>query len=369
VAWLVVAAATAALAVGMDRSGVPSAALFAALVVGLVAALSGWPRPRRQPVGAGAGGRLQLPGPVALGAQAVLGVLSGALLQPATLAELAGAWAPVLAAVVATLLISVLAGLLLGLRRDVDAATGSFAMVAGGASGLTSIAGELGADQRVVAVVQYLRVLVILLAMPAVALLLGSGSGGGAAGPGATGGLTASTAPAWLDVVFTAVVAVVGVLVARRLRVPAGALLGPMVLAAAVSATGLTQGATVPAAVLQVAFALIGLQVGLSFTRESLRSVRRLLPTALGLIVLVVVATAAAGVPLLRLAGASTLDAYLATTPGGLYAVVATSADAGGDTTLVLAVQVLRLLVMLLLAPLVASVLGRRGGRGRRRPR
>lgn len=364
-----VAAATAALAVGMDRVGVPSAALFAALVVGLVAALTGWPRPRRR---AGAAARLQLPGPVALGAQAVLGVLSGALLQPVTLAELAGAWAPVLAAVVATLAISVLAGLLLGLRRDVDAATGSFAMVAGGASGLTSIAGELGADQRVVAVVQYLRVLVILLAMPVVALLLGSGSGGsgGAAGQ-PSGGLTTGAAPAWLDVAFTAVVGVVGVVLARRLRVPAGALLGPMVLAAAVSATGLTQGATVPAAVLQVAFALIGLQVGLSFTRESLRSVRRLLPTALGLIVLVIVATAAAGVPLLRLAGASTLDAYLATTPGGLYAVVATSADAGGDTTLVLAVQVLRLLVMLLLAPLIASALGRRGrqgpgGRGRR---
>ena len=357
-----VAAATAALAAGMTRLGVPSAALFAAVLAGLVVALTGWPRTRLR-----RGERLELPAPVSKGGQAVLGVLSGALLQPATLAELAGAWAPVLAAVVATLLVSVLAGLLLGLRRDVDAATGSFAMVAGGASGLTAIAGELGADQRVVAVVQYLRVLLILLAMPVVAVLLGGGpGGGGAGGAGGGGDLTASPAPWWADVLFTAAVAGAGIWLARLARLPAGPLLGPMVLAAAASATGLTQGATVPAPVLQVAFALIGLQVGLSFTRSNLRTVGRVLPTALVLIVLVIAATAAVGVPLLRLAGASTLDAYLATTPGGLYAVVATSADSGGDTTLVLAVQVLRLLVMLLLAPLIGAALGRRGRGGRR---
>jgi uncharacterized protein len=364
VAWLVVAAATAALAAGMTRLGVPSATLFAALLAGLGVALSGWPRTRWR-----RGERLELPKPVSKGAQAVLGVLSGALLQPDTLAELAASWAPVLAAVLITLLISVLAGLLLGLRRDVDAATGSFAMVAGGASGLTAIAGELGADQRVVAVVQYLRVLLILLAMPVVALLLGGGSGSGSGSGGGGGGLTASAAPWWLDLAFTAVVAGAGAWLARLAKLPAGPLLGPMVLAAAASATGLTQGATVPAPVLQVAFALIGLQVGLSFTRSNLRTVGRVLPTALLLTVVVIAATAAAGVPLLHLAGASTLDAYLATTPGGLYAVVATSADSGGDTTLVLAVQVLRLLVMLLLAPLIGAALGRSGRRRRRRGR
>lgn len=359
-----VAAATAALGAGMARLGIPSATLFAALLVGLGVALSGWPRTRWR-----RGERLELPKPVSKSGQAVLGVLSGALLQPATLSKLAASWAPVLAAVLATLLISVLAGLLLGLRRDVDAATGSFAMVAGGASGLTAIAGELGADQRVVAVVQYLRVLIILLAMPVVALLLGGGPGAGGSGAsgGSGGGLTASAAPWWLDLLFTAVVALVGVWAARLARLPAGPLLGPMLLAAAVSATGLTQGATVPALLLQVAFALIGLQVGLSFTRSNLRTVGRVLPAALALTVVVIAATAAVGVPLLHLAGASTLDAYLATTPGGLYAVVATSADSGGDTTLVLAVQVLRLLVMLLLAPLIGAALGR-SGRRRGRP-
>ena len=47
--------------------------------------------------------------------------------------------------------------------------------------------------------------------------------------------------------------------------------------------------------------------------------------------------------------GSAPLDGYLATTPGGLYAVLATATGSGADATFVLAVQVLRLFVMLLL--------------------
>ena len=50
---------------------------------------------------------------------------------------------------------------------------------------------------------------------------------------------------------------------------------------------------------------------------------------------------------------ASLLDSYLATTPGGLYAVLAAAFGTGADTTFVIAVQTLRLFVMVLLAPLV----------------
>ena len=215
-------------------------------------------------------------------------------------------------------------------------------------------------DQRVVAVVQYLRVLVIVVAMPAVAVTLPAGSTNSAS-------VHPTNAPLWADLLFTVGCAAVGVYLARFPRIPAVALLGPMIVAAVLAATGVSHGATVPTLIAQVAYALIGLQVGLSFTRESLRSVRRILPAALALIIALIVATAAIGIPLLHLAGASTLDGYLATTPGGLYAVLATATSTGADTTLILTVQVLRVLVMLLLAPILARLLG--GSRWPRRPR
>jgi membrane AbrB-like protein len=130
-----------------------------------------------------------------------------------------------------------------------------------------------------------------------------------------------------------------------------------MVVAAVAVLTGLAAGATAPALVEDAAFVVIGLQVGLSFTRESLRTVGRALPFALAIIVANVVACAGLGWVLATATGVSQLDAYLATTPGGLYAVLATATRSGADTTFVLAVQVLRLLVMLLTAPLLAKAL------------
>ena len=79
-----------------------------------------------------------------------------------------------------------------------------------------------------------------------------------------------------------------------------------------------------------------------------------LLPTAVALIAVVVVACAAMGALLARLTGATPLEGYLATTPGGIYAVLVTAISSGVDVAFVVAVQVLRVVVMLLVAPAVA---------------
>jgi uncharacterized membrane protein AbrB (regulator of aidB expression) len=51
------------------------------------------------------------------------------------------------------------------------------------------------------------------------------------------------------------------------------------------------------------------------------------------------------------------LDAYLATTPGGLYAVLPIAFGSGADASFVLAVQGLRILVMVLAAPAIVRLL------------
>ena len=117
----------------------------------------------------------------------------------------------------------------------------------------------------------------------------------------------------------------------------------------------------VRAAALQwLAYALIGVQVGLRFTRASLASITRMLPVVLALIVAMVAITALMGALLAWLTPVDGLTAYLATTPGGLFAVLATAADSGSDVTYVMAVQLFRLVLILLLTPLLARWLTRR---------
>lgn len=284
------------------------------------------------------------------GAQAVLGVLTGLLAQADTLAAVAGDWLPVVAVGLGTLLVSMGTGLLLGLHRGISPVTGMLALAAGGATGLVAVSNELGADERVVAVVQYLRVAVVLVTMPVVAALAFGAEHGPPGGPAAESG------PWYLGIAVLVVSVGVGLPLARITHLPAGALLGPMLVAVALGLSGWSFVTTPPTLVVDLAYAVIGWQAGIRFTRDSLRVVARALPLALGLIVSVVAACAALGLLLSHMTGVSLLDGYLATTPGGLNAVLATAISSGSDATFVLSVQVLRLLLMLLIAPLLAML-------------
>jgi uncharacterized protein len=337
-AVVVVGAVAAGLLFGL--LGLPSPALFGGLLAGLVRALA---VPTRIAVPAGA----------TTAAQAVIGVAMGALVDLETLRTVAANWLPVLLVTLGTLGLSLVAGLVLRLNRGINPVTGAFSMIAGGASGIIVMARELGADERMVAVLQYLRVLLIVVLMPVIA----TGVYGAAPGSGAAAGTDGQAWPVGLA--LTIVCGVGGLLLGRLVRIPVAALLGPMVAAAAVEMAGLGPGIEVPALLQSAAFLVIGLQVGISFTRGSIATIGRALPLALGVIVALIVASAGLGAVLAAATGASALDGYLATTPGGLYAVLATATDSGADATFVLAVQVLRLFVMLLSAPLVARWLRR----------
>ncbi|CCG01493.1 AbrB family transcriptional regulator [Blastococcus saxobsidens] len=324
----------------LDLAGMPTPALFGGLAAGLVRALA-----VRSPA--------RVPEPAGIAAQAVIGVAVGALVEPGALRAVAADWLPVLLVTLGTLALSLLAGSALQLHRGISPVTGAFAMIAGGAAGIAVMARELGADERTVAVLQYLRVLLIVLLMPVVATT--------AYGATADAGIVPDSGGAgWVaGLAFTGACAVAGVAGGRLLRLPVAALLGPLVVAAIVDLTGLSGGAEVPGLLEDAAFLGIGLQVGVSFTWGSLRAIGGVLPVALGITTALIVACAGLGVLLAGVTGASALDGYLATTPGGLNAVLATARDSGADTTFVLSVQVLRLFVMLFSAPLVARWLRR----------
>lgn len=340
--WLLVVGSATAAILLLRLLGLPSATLFGALLGGMCCALS----LRRPP---------KPPRRTFLAGQALIGATIGSLVTPATLQNAWNARLPILLVTLSTLLISVLAGRLMAQRGEVSRVTGAFALVAGGASGISGIARSLGADDRVVAVVQYLRVLLVLLAMPVAAAVLDGSSAGHPRPP------VQAHSPIWVGLVLVVLALGVGLPLARLLHIPAGPLLGPLLVATVVAGSGFLPDPTVAEPLQQLAYLLIGLQVGLGFTRSSLRSIASLLPTAVGLILAVVLTCAGLGWVLTATTDMAPLDAYLATTPGGLYAVLATAVSSGSNLALILATQVTRVLVMLLAAPVLAQLLSREG--------
>jgi membrane AbrB-like protein len=320
---------------------VPSGYLFAAILVGIAIALTRG---------------LELPPYFFPAGQAVAGVVVGTYLHTSTLTALGTRWVPVGLVSVATLAISIAAGVLLARIAGIDRATASLGMVAGGASGIVAMADDLGADDRLVAFMQYLRLAVVVLVTPLIVGIAFSGHAGGAA-PG--GGPLLGTPGGWAA---TIAIAAIGALAASRLRLPAAAFLGPTLVAAALTLSGAYGDLTVPPLLREASFAAIGLHIGLRFERETLRTVARLIPAVLVSIGALIAGCFALAWVLQLTADVSLLDAYLATTPGGLYAVLPLAFGSRADAGFVLAVQGLRVLVMVLAAPAVVRLLLRSGG-------
>ena len=314
--------------VAMNAVGVPSPYLFAALLIGLARALV-----VAQP--------LELPRKVFVAAQAVTGVTLGTYLQRSSLHVLADDWLAVALVSLATLGISLAAGGILARLTILDRPTAALGMIAGGASGIVGISDDLGGDDRLVAFMQYLRVFVVVLVTPA---LVGVIFPGAHAGSAPTTGPLLGTATAWL---LTIGIAIAG----QAVPLPARSLMGPMLIAGALTLGGVTDF-TPPPLLRETAFGVIGLYIGLRFTAQTLRAVGRLLVPVAVSIVALLVACFGLAIVLDATTSVSLEDAYLATTPGGLYAVLAVAFGAGANTTFIVAVQSLRVLVMVVLAPL-----------------
>lgn len=337
--WPALIALTVLGALAGDAADLPSPALFSGMLAGIAVTL-GWP---------GRPAPLEAPAPVLRVAEAVIGVVLGTYVQLATLEGIGRDLVPIVLVTLGTLGLSVASGLGLARLTGLDRATAAFGTIAGGASGIIVMARELGADEQLVAVLQYLRVILVVVLTPLVAALAFGSDG--AAG---SGGSIAPAESGLQGVAFAAVCVAVGLVLARRFAVPAAALLLPLGVAAGLTLAGAPGVAAVPALGQELAFGAIGVAVGIRFTPESLRTAARVLLPALGVTLLLLLGSFALALVLAPLAGVSTLSAYLATTPGGLYAVLAVAVGSGADTTFVLAAQVLRLLVMLLAAPALA---------------
>lgn len=347
----VVALPTAGLSLLLGRLGLTSPTTLAGVLVGLSVAL-------RRPGSVGVGRRL------ATTAQSVVGVVLGSTLDAQSVAALSPEWFPVAAAIGLMVALSLGVAVAMQHATGLDPPTATLAAVPGGALGIVAMARDLGGDERLIAFSQYLRVLAILLMTPLIAS--GPLSGGRAVHPVSDAGPVHGVAVrAGLVLTF----AFAGLVLGRRLKLPAPSLLGPLVVTSATSMLFPWATVSVPAPLREAAFGLIGLDVGLRFTACAIQRMRQLLWAFIGALIVLFAGCFGVAVLLAASTRMTLLDAYLATTPGSLAVVGAVGFSTGADTALVIAVQALRMVVMLLIAPtavrLTVRALERLGGQAR----
>ncbi|MDR3636965.1 MAG: AbrB family transcriptional regulator, partial [Isosphaeraceae bacterium] len=281
------------------------------------------------------------------------GCMVAGLVTRTVLASFARQWPIFLVATLSTLLASSALGWLLNRRRLLPGTTAIWGMSPGAATAMMLMAEAHGGDPRLVAFMQYLRVICVAFLASLIARFAIDGPAAARPEP------LLFPALRWVPLAETLAVAGVGLMLARWVKVPSGPLILPMAIGAILRASGAVE-IDLPRGLLVAAFAALGWGTGLRFTRSGLAHAARSFPPILASIALLIGFCGAVAVMLHHFAGTDILTAYLATSPGGLDSAAVIAASTTVDMPFVMGLQTVRLIVVLFLGPSLARFVARR---------
>jgi membrane AbrB-like protein len=339
VQWLALLILSALISLIWGVAGLPAGLLLGPMIAGIVFGVKGL--------------RLQVPQWPYLGAQALIGAMVSASITRAIVVSFTHDFWLFCAVITATLLGAAALGWLISRTGLIPGATAVYGTSPGAATAMVVLGEAEGADPRLVAFMQYSRVLLVALGASIVARFWAGAATAHAAGA------SWSIPVHWGNLATVLLLAAVGQQAARLLRLQAWALLGPMLLLSALHAAGWLV-IELPRWLLAAAYALLGWHIGLGFRRDFLRHAGRALPVVAGAALCLMGLCGLLAWCLFHVAHIDALTAYLATSPGGLDSVAIIAASTPSvDLQFVLALQSVRLLLVIALAPPITRLVVR----------
>lgn len=335
--WAGLMVGSALLTILFTAFGIPAAILIGPMMMAIVYGVLG--------------SKIRLPRTFFVAAQGVIGCMIAGTLTPDVLREVARDWPAMMFGVAVTVAASTSVGWVTARFGSLPGTSAAWGSSPGAASAMVGMAAEFGADPRLVAAMQYIRVICVVLAASVASRALADAT------PSALPVQAAAEHDA-VGVLAAVAVALGGSWLGRRMRIPAGGLLVPLAIGALVNASGLVHLAT-PGWLLTLVYAAIGWSIGLQFEGETLRRSLRALPEIVAASLATIALCGLAAFAMVRLMGLGGLTAFLATSPGGIDTVAIIAVSGGADTPFVMALQTLRVLVVVLTGPPIARMIAR----------
>lgn len=320
----------------------PAATMIGPLAAGIVVALSA--------------SRIQMPAAPFVAAQGVIGCMIGNSIPLSVLDDLALQWPLFLLGIGGVLAAGAAVGWQLTRWNFLPGTTAIWGVSPGGSTTMILMAEDYGADPRLVAIMQKLRVVLVIAVAALVARM-------GAPVPDAAAASTAKAA-AWfppvalLPLLATLAISIGLAHLALRLGVPAGPMFVPMLAAMALHGTEWVT-LELPPWLLAASYAVVGWTVGLRFTRPVLMYAFHALPRILASIIALIALCGLLALVLVVVGGIDPLTAYLATSPGGADSIAIIAASTNVDMRFVLAMQTSRMVVVMFAAPVLSKYVTR----------
>lgn len=278
----------------------------------------------------------------------ILGVAVGATFTTTLLISMTGMWPTLLMIPVMTGCIGIVGLFYFQRFWGLDFATSYYSSMPGGLQDMLIFGEEAGGNIRTLSLIHATRVMIIVVSLPF--LLSWVWDADLSNPPGAPASSIA--AEQLLLMIFCGLV---GWYLAKRVRMFGATILGPLLLAAAMSLLGVLQHRP-PAEAIWAAQFFIGMGVGCKYAGVTMAEVRRDVTAGIGFCVILLVLTVifAEAIHLADLA--PPMETILAFAPGGQAELTVLALIVGADMAFVISHHVLRIFVVILGAPLFARL-------------
>ncbi|MDR2870261.1 MAG: AbrB family transcriptional regulator [Deferribacteraceae bacterium] len=293
----------------------------------------------------------KLPKILFFSAQSIVGCMIARIFTMTMLASMVNNWKLVLFSSVSMIICGFALGWVMTVRRIFPGSTAVWGSSPGAATAMVIISEYYGADTRMVAFMQYTRVLIVALAASILGMFFGVSHTENVP-------LLQYYFPTFdgFNLAVTIAFAAICVVLARLTKISGGPLVISMFLGAMLNNIGVLS-IELPQWLLTICYVIIGWNIGLRFTRTILAHALHVLPQVL-LSVLVLLSLCGIIMLIMVHMGVDPLTAYLAASPGGADSVAIISASIDVDMAFIMSVQYSRFLLIMIIGPHVAKAMG-----------
>ncbi|ABD55005.1 AbrB family transcriptional regulator [Jannaschia sp. CCS1] len=283
--------------------------------------------------------------------RAILGVAVGATLTLTVVLSMGAMWPTLLMIPVMITLIGVIGVPYFQRLWGFDPITSYYAAMPGGLQDMLLFGEEAGGDVRALSLIHATRVMVIVMALPVV--MVTAWDVDFSAPPGAP-----AASITWDQLAWMVAAGLVGWRVAKAVGLFGASILGPLIAAALLAVTGILNHRP-PAEAIFAAQFFIGMTVGTKYAGVTGAEVRRDVVAALGFCVILLIIGGAFAEFAVALGLAPHLEALLAFAPGGQAEMTVLALIAGADVAFVVAHHLLRIVTVIIGAPIASRLFGR----------